>query len=230
MTPIIKGMPAKIIAGNSLGGNYLVCMPEGVSKISDLKGKIVAVPGQMGSLATLLRLALKEAGLDPEKDVNIVAIERSLQVIALTEKKNVDCIVASEPLVSKAIKSKAYIAIDNKNLFENQFPEMWVIARIDIIQNNPEDLKKLLKEHMKSIKMLNENEEEAATILADYYSANDLNITLEEVLKQIKTYDYDYKINKTMIENALKTLYEQGIIEKTMPVDELMDCSFGYCG
>lgn len=230
VVPAIKGLPVKIVAGIASGGNFLVCMPEGINKIADLKGKTIAVHGQMSSQATVLRLALKEAGLNPQKDVNIVVIDRPLQIIALTEKKSVDCIVVGEPVVSKAVKAGAYIAVDNKEMFmDNQFPETWVFARTDIIQNNHEDVNKLLEKHSDIVIMLNENSMEAAETLAEYFTAYGINETKGNILKQMKTYNYNNKIDKETIENSIKTLYEQGIIEKSISIDELVDCSFGYC-
>lgn len=228
--PIIKGLPAKIVAGIANGGNSLVCNSQDIKSIADLKGKTVAVHGQMSTQATVLRLAVKEAGLDPKTDVNIVIVDRPLQVIALTEKKSVDCIVVGEPVVSKAVDAGAYIAVDHNSLYKNnQFPETWVFARTDLIEENPKGVKAVLDQHINAVNMLNGKSEDAANILAEYYISQGLETKDETVAKQTRTYNYNYQIDKELIDDTIKFLYEQGLIEKTIPIDGLVDCSFGYC-
>lgn len=228
--PVIKGLPAKIVAGIANGGNSLVCNSEDIKSVADLKDKTVAVHGQMSTQATVLRLAVKEAGLDPKTDVNIVIVDRPLQVVALTEKKSVDCIVVGEPVVSKAVDTGAYISVDHNNLYKNnQFPETWVFARTDLIAENPEGVKAILDQHINAVNLLNEESENAADILAVYYTTQGLETEGETVTKQTSTYNYNYKIDKELIDSTIKFLYEQGLIEKTIPIDDLVDCSFGYC-
>jgi len=228
--PIIKGLPAKIVAGIANGGNSLVCNSDKIKKIEDLKGKKIAVHGQMSTHATVLRLALKEAGLDYKNDVQIVVIDRSSQVIALTEKKSIDCILTNEPIVSKAVASGAYISLNHEELYnDNQFPQTWVFARNDLIENNPEEIEKFLLEHSNVINLLNEKPRVVSNNIANYYDAQGLEITPDELNRYLKTYNYNYKIDKDIIDNTLDFLLEKGLIENRIEIDDLVDCSFGNC-
>ncbi|MBU4502372.1 MAG: ABC transporter substrate-binding protein [Nanoarchaeota archaeon] len=228
--PVIKGLPAKIVAGIANGGNSLVCNTENIKSVKDLKGKTIGVHGQMSTQATVLRLALTEADLDPNEDVNIVIVDRPLQIIALTEKKSIDCIVVGEPVVSKAVDAGAYISVSHEKLYKNnQFPETWVFARTDLIEDNPEGIKSVLSQHVNAISTLRGDRQNAGEILANYYNSQGLETTSEDIEKYTGTYNYNYKINKATIENTINFLHEQGLIESTIPIDDLVDCSFGNC-
>lgn len=228
--PVIKGLPAKIVAGIANGGNSLVCNSPDIKSIKDLEGKTIAIHGQMSTQATVLRLAAKEAGLDPKSDINIVVVDRPLQVMALTEEKSVDCIVVGEPVVSKAVDAGGYVAIDHNNLYKNnQFPQTWVFARTDLIEENPEGVRAVLNEHINAVNMIDGDSKNAANHLANYYISQGLETKSEDVEKQIETYNYNYKIDKKMIDDTIKFLHQQGLIEKTIAIDDLVDCSFGYC-
>jgi len=98
------------IAGEDLvmiGGTFnrlvysLFVQPE-ITDASGLKGKSVAVSSPGGASDTMMHIALQELGLDPEKDVTIVAIGSSGDFIAALAAGNVSGIVLAEPLSAKA--------------------------------------------------------------------------------------------------------------------------------
>ena len=228
--PVIKGLPAKIVAGIANGGNSLVCNDESIKSVADLKGKTVAVHGQMSTQATVLRLAATEAGLDLEEDLDIVIVDRPSQVIALTEKKSVDCIVVGEPVVSKAVEAGAFVSVPHTELYkDNGFPETWVFARTDLIENNPEAIEKVLSAHGLAVQSLVIDTENAADVLASYYTEQGLETDGETVGSQVTTYSYTSEIDTELIADTISFLYDQGLIEDTIAIEDLVDCSFGYC-
>src|ERR1700687_1649251 len=62
----------------------------GIQKITDLKGKTIAVNAFGASTDLVLRVALKKAGLDPKRDVRVVEVAFPAMAAAIREKR-VDC-------------------------------------------------------------------------------------------------------------------------------------------
>ena len=71
---IMGGVPAKIVAGVTRNNpDFLMAKPE-ISSIRDLKGKKLAVSGFGGASHQRMLIILRGAGLDPQKDVNIISV------------------------------------------------------------------------------------------------------------------------------------------------------------
>src|SRR4029077_20655006 len=71
---IMGGAPAKIVAGVTRNNpDFLMAKPE-IGSIRDLKGKKLAVSGFGGASHQRMLIILRAAGLDPQKDVNIISV------------------------------------------------------------------------------------------------------------------------------------------------------------
>ena len=68
ITPVIysmsKGVPIKIVAGAQNEGSGLLSYDSSVKSITDLKGKVVATPGESSIQSVLLKYDLKKNGLN----------------------------------------------------------------------------------------------------------------------------------------------------------------------
>ena len=71
---IVGGAQAKIVAGVTRNNpDFLMARPE-IGSIRDLKGKKLAVSGFGGASHQRMLVILRGAGLDPQKDVNIISV------------------------------------------------------------------------------------------------------------------------------------------------------------
>ncbi len=112
---IEKGQPFKIIAGNydidyTLIGQKKLPWPN-LSKgypeaIKDLKGRRVGVAGRGGATELYVRKMVKDAGLDPDKDVTIIAVGTGFGAAGAFINDQVDALAAIPP-------SGALIGADN---------------------------------------------------------------------------------------------------------------------
>lgn len=100
-----RGLPAKIVANSGTSGEGIVVRADsGINKVSDLRGKTIAIPAKGNMQDFIVRLGLQKAGLDPSKDVKFVEIAGPDQKQALNSKL-VDAITLWEPLVTDAVMS-----------------------------------------------------------------------------------------------------------------------------
>ena len=100
-----RGLPAKIVANSGTSGEGIVVRTDsGINKMTDLRGKTIAIPAKGNMQDFIVRLGLQKAGLDPSKDVKFVEIAGPDQKQALNSKL-VDAITLWEPLVTDAVMS-----------------------------------------------------------------------------------------------------------------------------
>ena len=89
-----QGMRAKIYYTAYQGNIYGLAVPaeSSIRKISDLKGKTIGVTAMSSGGVIVARAEAAAAGLDPEKDITIVAAGEAAKAAALVRSKQVDAL------------------------------------------------------------------------------------------------------------------------------------------
>ncbi len=92
-----SGAPVKLLTGGSeKPAFYLVSQP-GVEKVADLRGKTVAVTSLRSLTDIMVRDILKQHGLDPDKDVKILALGSTANILAGLTSKQIQAGILSPP-------------------------------------------------------------------------------------------------------------------------------------
>lgn len=162
-----------------------------IKSIKDLKGKKVAVPFSSSSHVMLIDL-LKQHGLSPQKDVQVVNMAGDDMIPAFTNKQ-IHAAAIWSPSYQKLqqVKGAHVLADDTQTSVYQQFqfnagPDVLVINN-QFAQENPETTKKLLKGYFKSIQFIKENPTEAAKIFKEL---SNLDVKEQEkIIKDIQWID-----------------------------------------
>ena len=173
---ISRGVPAKIyVGGHKRGMGMVVKGDSPIKSIKDLRGKNVATLGR-GSLPDMqLRVTAKEAGLEPDRDFNLITLPSSDAVTALS-KGGIDALMNCPewPQVAlTSIKGSRFVATDvDDTLWHGPNTQcVVVIVKEDFANKNPTILKKLLHVHVKASRMMVQDPAESARIIAKYEGA-----------------------------------------------------------
>jgi ABC-type nitrate/sulfonate/bicarbonate transport system substrate-binding protein len=150
----------KVIAelGHSIHG---VIVPDGDSArtLGDLRGKTIGVPFLSDSHIDLL-VALKEAGLDPQKDVKLMNLAPNEQAAAF-QQHLVDAVMVRPPMLERL----------QQELHAHEIQEwehhLWVIARADYLQEHPDVEAKLVGAIQAGVLYVQRHPQEAATWYAE---------------------------------------------------------------
>lgn len=104
--------------------------------IADLKGKSIGISGPGASSDTLVRWAVRSAGLDPNRDVQLIALGSVANLYAGIENKRVDAAVLAAPVLQRAVQEKIGRVIGD---WENMsYPGSVLIARSKDLKATPE--------------------------------------------------------------------------------------------
>ncbi|MEX6506758.1 aliphatic sulfonate ABC transporter substrate-binding protein [Jiella sp. M17.18] len=141
---------AKVVSVNDIGFSDRVIAQPDITSIEQLKGKKVGVPqGTSGDM--ILRLALKKAGMTI-KDIDMVPMDPSTVVAAFASKQ----IVAAGiwyPLISVIKKQvpKLNELAANKDFFPETSFINTLVARNEVVAQDPEKVKKFLSVMKKAL-------------------------------------------------------------------------------
>jgi len=221
ITPVIhsmsKGVPVRIVAGAQNEGSGLVSHSPSVKSITDLKGKVVATPGESSIQNVLLKYDLKKNGLS-SSDVKSPSMKVSSMNDAL-KTGSIDVMLTYEPYVTISEK------INNQNLVESSseilsdHPCCVVVMNEKFLSGNFNKAKKIIKIHENATEKIISNPEGTVQYLPSHIVPNP---ELEkESLKHIKWVSNLNDTYKENINNFLNIEKELGIINETLTQDKL---------
>jgi NitT/TauT family transport system substrate-binding protein len=173
-----KGADLKVVGGAQLGYHALVAREDvGISKVADLKGKILASQAEGSTADTVLKgVVLKQAGLKPD-DVQVMGVSPQVAVQSLAAKR-VDAAFLFEPQATIA-----QLIAPTKQVYEIgevwPFPCMVVITSGETLKKRKDAVWKSLDAQREAIDLLQKKPAEASKLIASYFIA-------EPTLKTLK--------------------------------------------
>lgn len=163
------------VAINTLGVLYIVENGENISEVSDLKGKTIYSTGQGTTPEYTLRYLLTEAGIDPDKDVDIQYKSEAPEVLAAMTQDEASVAMLPQPYVTVALNSNENyrIALDVTKEWEKLAADSSVVtgvlvARKSFIEKNKTAFDEFIKEYKASTEYANTNVEETAAMLEKF--------------------------------------------------------------
>ena len=221
---IIGGAPIKILAGVIKNNpDFLMAKPE-IGSIRDLKGKKLAVSGFGGASHQRMLIIIRNAGLDPQKDVNIISVgdaglrmdQLRLGAIDATVLTAPNCFVA-ERLGFKSLGSSK----DTLPL-----PAVGIVTMERKIKERPDQVNKVLRTVLKSLRYLRENREEAVRVAMDWLSI-DRDLAERSYDMMLPNYSYDGMISMEGLKASIDLIAARstGPSRKTFSPADMTDLS-----
>lgn len=222
----VEGSDLILLASSNDSQPMKLMVHSGITGPKDLRGKTVAVT-RFGSLTDLLlRPVLKNWGLEPQKDVNLLQIGRLPDMVLAIAQKKVDGGVISFPnsLQAEKMGVKPLLDFAESGL---DIPSTTVVASRKYATSHREVVLRFLKAYIEGTRRLLTDKELGIRALRKYGGVND-----RELLTT--TYDlfttrYTKKvptINPKTVETALNLLAEGNPKAKGRKAEEFMDTSF----
>ena len=215
-----KGVDLKVVAGINGGGHVVMTRADsGINTVEDLKGKSLAAPSVGTVTDALLRdNILKNAGLNPETDLNVIpGMKPADMATSLMATKEVDAMITWEPFATRAIADygdEIKVLFDaGPELRQNEtdpfYPVNVVIVTGDFINNHAEALDKFLRIHEDVTNYINENPEEADNTIGEI-----LKIDASVVKGARDRTDFSTAIDQDAAMNVLGWAYDLGYLSE----------------
>lgn len=164
----------EVLAVNTLGVLYIVENGSAVQSIADLKGQTIVAAGKGSTPEYALRYLLSENGIDPDNDVTIDWKNEHSECVAALASNQATIALLPQPFVTVA-QSK----IDGLRMALDLTAE-WdklgsgstlitgvIVARREIVEQNPAAVDAFLKEYAASVDWVNANNADAAALIGE---------------------------------------------------------------
>jgi len=179
---VLAGADAVLIANFSDKLLFTMHSAPEINSLQDLKGKIVGVSGLGGSTDFATRVALREAGLVPDKDVLIRGVGGVPETVAALKAKLVHAGTLSPPSSFVAQKAGFKMLFDMTRLGVDYVSSGLGVKKTTIVSER-QLVKQFLMAMIEGAKILTTDEEFALRVLTKHTRISD-----REVLKQSYTY------------------------------------------
>jgi ABC-type nitrate/sulfonate/bicarbonate transport system substrate-binding protein len=179
---VLGGADAVLIANFSDKLLFTMHSAPEINSLQDLRGKVIGVSGIGGSTDFATRLALREAGLIPDKDVAIRGVGGVPEVVAALKAKIVQAGTLSPPSSFVAQKAGFKILFDMSTLGVDYVSSGLGVTKA-AMKTNRSEAKQFLMAMIDGAKILKSDEEFSLRVLAKHTRISD-----REVLKQSYSY------------------------------------------
>jgi len=162
----IAGLPVRIVAG--FLDNWpmtLIAQPE-YKSLKDLKGKTLGISSFGATPDVAARMMLKQAGVDSDKEIKILALGSDAARLAALKQRVVDVVVISPPADTQMEKQGFRILARAYELFN--FPYLGLGTHMRKIKEKPEEIRATIRATIRANRYIRDNREDAVRTLISW--------------------------------------------------------------
>jgi NitT/TauT family transport system substrate-binding protein len=198
----LRGLPVKVVASFLDGSAHaLIARPE-FQSVRELGGRTLGIESHGASSDVVARMMIKHFGIDPEKEMKIVALGSDQARLAALKEGLVDVAVISPPADAEGKRMGFNVLSRAYELFKFPFVGLGVNAKT--IQEKPDQVKRTLKALIKANRYIRQNREGSIQVLTEW-------ARVEPDLATV-TYDSTWKVfspDGSVPEDGLRLVVEQ---------------------
>jgi NitT/TauT family transport system substrate-binding protein len=234
-------VPITVVAGTHKYGYALMVNPEKVKTVKDLEqeGLRIGCVQEGGAVDVVMNKLIDKYGLDKEKVLkNLQRMNPTKQTLTVKMGK-LDAAFLPEQWSTMTEDYGFEMLMSTEDIW----PEMQgsvLVVKTDLIENNPELVKKLVKVTRKATDWINAHPEEASVVLARQLGgvgdslqpsevatlSAQMEITPEVMLRSFNRMDFTTDIDPVMVQEIIDYIAELGYIKSSFNADELLDLRF----
>ena len=219
----VQGMPLKSVMGWFDNPLHMLIARPNIKKLTDLKDKRVAVSTYGSIPHVMLREALAAAGMNPEKDITMLALGGSGDRIAALAAGIVD----ATPLDVAYIQRTEKLGYNNL-LYLGDVVNLrlgGLAVNTNKIQRHPEQITRVVRATLKGVRFMKTNKPETLAIMRDY-----LKISGDYVEKiyqfALKSLNEDGLVAKNSLDNEIRLAREQLKVKEEVAESKVAEWKF----
>jgi ABC-type nitrate/sulfonate/bicarbonate transport system substrate-binding protein len=219
----VQGLPVKILSLDfTKVFHSLMARPE-IASAADLKGKKVAVSSFGATTDLSARASLRALGLDPARDVTILAMGGDTVRFAALQSGTVQAAMMSLPL-NIQLKKMGYreLFYAGKILHE---PLTGLVASTEKIKNNPEQIRKVMRAFVRGMNAF-KNERASFVSFAQKKFSLSKDVAEEAYDYMVDSLSNDGFVEDRVIENAIQTAKKMLGVTKPVSANDIVEYSF----
>ena len=222
ITAAVRGLPMKVVSHDFKSLLFYLMGNPNVQSGQDLKGKKVAVASLSGTGALATRASLRALGVDPDKDVTLIVIGAASVRMAALEAGSVEAAIMPVPwnfrLTQKGFKE---LIFTGKVLSQ---PLTGLATSRERIEKNPEQIKKMLRGFLRSLKAVKEDKKDVVEFIGRKFSLDPA--TAEETHRIVlQTLSDDGTVSDAVLKDLLEQTKHETGVKKDINMRDIVDYS-----
>jgi NitT/TauT family transport system substrate-binding protein len=235
------GVPIKVVAGTHKYGYGLVVNPDKIKTVNDLEkpGIRIGCVQVGGAVDVVLHKTIDKYGLNEDKVLNnIQRMNPPKQVMAIGTGQ-LDAVFLPEHWATMAEELGFNMLLTSQDVW----PEMQgsvLVVKDDLINSNPEVVRKLVEVTERATEWGNQYPQEAAEAVVRQLQAagdevlpteivgavSELEITPEVLLRSMDRLEYTTDIDPEVVQETIDYLVELGYIKKSFSAEDILDLRY----
>jgi NitT/TauT family transport system substrate-binding protein len=223
ITAAVRGLPMKVLSHDFKSLLFYLMGSPRVQSGQDLKGKKVAVASLSGTGALATRASLRALGVDPEKDVTLIVIGAASIRMAAMEAGSVEASIMPVPWNIR-MKQKGFKELIFTGKVLSQ-PLTGLATSRERIEKNPEQIKKMLRGFVRSLKAVKEDKKDVIEFIGRKFSLDPASAeeTHRIVLQALSD---DGTVSDAVLKDLLEFTKQETGVKKDLALRDIVDYSF----
>ncbi|MBC7235570.1 MAG: ABC transporter substrate-binding protein [Chloroflexi bacterium] len=217
---ISRGAPLRIVAMSGRGSDGLLVRADGPTDVATLRGARIATI-RASILDVLLREQLRRAGLNPDRDVELVYMSTLGDMISALKTGQVEATSNTEPFMTDAERQGWGRILGYYTAIWPDHPCCVVVAHEEFLRRRPEALRDILHVHCDAVEWAKAHPAQSAQIVVDRLQAFDAELV--QASMQPAKMALDYRFTPDEIARMAALMAEQGLIEAVPAVERMAD-------
>lgn len=195
--------------------------------LTDLKGMKISVPRRGSDGDVTLRFVLKDAGMDPERDVQLVQIGGYQNHLVALEKGDIDAAMIEEPFLTIGVRDGKGKALFD--MLKGDGPEVLrqrkftaVIVTDTFLKEKPEVAQKLVRATTKATALLYSDHDAAFSVAQKYFPNIDKAVLRVICDRLISARAYSTKIDQKAIDAENDFLIKDGALKAPVRYEDVV--------
>ena len=162
----MRGLPVRVVASFIDGSTHALIARPDFKSVKDLRGKTMGVGSYGASDDISARMMVRHYGVDPDKQMKIVALGSDRARFAALKEGIVDVTVVAPPVDSEGRKAGFNILARAYEIFT--FPFVGLGTSVKKITDRPDEVKRTIKALVRANRFIRDNRDESIQILAQW--------------------------------------------------------------
>ena len=221
----LVGMPLRLVAVANQQPLWGLVVRKGINQVSDLKNKKLGVSSYGGAAYGAALAVLKAHGLEPKKDVVLLATGDNTSRIAALKHGSVDAALVAAPGDIKVAEEGFKILLDAGTIYK--LPMGGVSTSLAKIQENPSEVKKVVAAVVKASKFITDpkNKEDVVNYIVSFFKL-DRGTAGEFYQRIVPSLSSTGVVDRDKIKLVIDGAVERGLTNKPPDPDSVVDFSF----
>lgn len=221
-----NGVPFKIVANmwRSTGAYWIIAKND-IKSFADLKGKKVGTAMASGGMRITTMEVLAKNGLDPEKDVSLIANGTNQQAYATLVSGQVDATIIHQPFATLAESEGTGHVLAKTWEYVTDYDTGAIVASDNLIKNRPEDLQRVLDVYFEANEYARTHPDEFYSWAAGYLSQSVEVVKAACEAEKVLWLD-DPIVDPSRLTATQKLLVKYNFLPQVLPVDNVVNNTF----